>query len=300
MNHSHSGHAHSHSHAGHGADEGRLRLAFLLTGGFMLAEIVGGLMANSLALLADAGHMLSDTFALGAAFAAIHIARRPADHKRSYGYQRMQVLAAFTNALLLMGISALIVFEAAQRLFEPASVMGMPMLIIAGLGFAVNIAAFFLLHGADHTNLNIKGAFAHVIGDLLGSVAAILAAIIILTTGWMLADPLLSMLVAGLIVRTGLPILKESAHILLEGSPRGYSAEAITETLIAEIPEVLDVHHVHIWSLDSARPIITLHVVLAEEVEAQAGLCAVKAKLTERFGLSHATVQIEPPEHCED
>ncbi|MFZ1989318.1 MAG: cation diffusion facilitator family transporter [Alphaproteobacteria bacterium] len=291
-------HGHGHSHIGPGTDEGRLRLALFLTGGFMLAEAAGGFFSGSLALLADAGHMLSDTFSLALAYVALRIAGRPADHKRSYGYARAQVLAAFTNGVLLAVISLLILIEAVHRLLSPHTVMGGPMLAIAAAGLIVNLFVFRLLGRANAENLNIKGALWHVIGDLLGSVAAIAAAVVILMTGWMLADPILSVFVAGLIVAGAIPIVRESGHILLEGTPRGHSAGEVTETLMKELPEIADVHHVHIWSLGHDEPLITLHVVLRDGVDAHAGLELVQAKLKERFGLTHATIQVE--EACAD
>ncbi len=295
--HDHHGHEqgldHGHSHIGPNTDEGRLRLALILTGTFMIAEAGGGLFSGSLALLADAGHMLSDTFSLGLAYVALRIASRPADSKRSYGYKRAQVLAAFTNGVLLAGIALMIVIEAAHRLFSPVEVLAGPMLAIAAMGLIVNIFVFRLLGHANESNLNIKGALWHVIGDLLGSVAAIAAAIIILASGWMPADPILSILVAGLIIAGAVPIMRESGHILLEGTPRGLSAAEVTTALIQELPELADVHHVHIWSLDHDQPLITLHVVLRDGVDAHKGLELVQAKLRERFGLSHATIQVE-------
>lgn len=296
--HDHAHGAHGHSQIGPGTDEGRLRLALILTGTFMMAEVAGGLFSGSLALLADAGHMLSDTFSLGLAYVALRIASRPADPKRSYGYKRAQVLAAFTNGVLLAGISLLIVIEAAHRLFSPVTVLGGPMLAIAGLGLLVNLLVFRLLGHTSGSNINIRGALWHVIGDLLGSVAAIAAALIILATGWMPADPILSVLVAGLIIAGAVPIMREAGHILLEGTPRGLSVAEVTQTLMRELPELADVHHVHIWSLDPDEPLITLHVVLREGIGAHAGLELVQAKLKERFGLTHATIQVE--EFCAD
>jgi cobalt-zinc-cadmium efflux system protein len=290
-------HGHSHGISRHGdpqhADENRLRLALILTGGFMFAEAAGGLLSGSLALLADAGHMLSDTFSLGLAYFALRIAHRPADHERSYGYRRMQVLAAFANGIMLAGLALLIFIEAARRLFSPVPVMGGAMLGIASLGLLVNLFAFRLLHGASKGNLNIQGAIAHVIGDLLGSVAAIAAALIILFTGRVAADPILSVVVAALIVRGAVPVIREAGHILLEGTPRGLSAKSVSEALLKDLPELEDVHHVHIWSLDPKEPLITLHVVLREGIAAHRGLELVQAKLKERFGLTHATIQVE-------
>ena len=261
-------HAHGHAHIGPGTDEGRLRLALILTGVFMLAEVAGGIFSGSLALLADAGHMLSDTFSLGLAYVALRIAGRPADHKRSYGYARAQVLAAFTNGILLAGISLLIVIEAAHRLLSPVTVMGGPMLVIAAMGLLVNLFVFRLLGRANASNLNIRGALWHVLSDLLGSVAAIVAALVILATGFMPADPILSVFVAALIIVGAVPIMREAGHILLEGTPRSLCAARVAETLMQELPQVADVHHVHIWSLghDGAalRPSATFRATPSE------------------------------------
>ena len=291
-------HGPGHSHIAPGTDEGRLRLALFLTGGLMVAEAAGGFFSGSLALLADAGHMLSDTFSIALAYAALRIALRPADQKRSYGSARAQVLAAFTNGILLAVISLLVLVEAARRLFSAHTVLGGPMLVIAAGGLLVNLFVFRLLRGADSENLNIKGALWHVIGDLLGSIAAIAAALIILATGWMPADPILSVFVAGLIVAGAVPIVREAGHILLEGTPRGLSATEVAGALLRDVPEIADVHHVHIWSLGHDEPLITMHLLLREGVGAHRGLELAQAQLKERFGLTHATIQVE--EACAD
>jgi cobalt-zinc-cadmium efflux system protein len=195
------------------------RIALVLTATFMVVEVIGGILSGSLALLADAGHMLTDTMALTLAAVAFGVSARPADSKRSYGYHRFQILAAFVNGLSLLLIVGWILIEAVRRLISPPDVMGKTMLIVASAGLLVNIVAFIILHGGDRENLNIRGAALHVAGDLLGSIAAIVAAIVIIFTAWMPIDPILSVVVALLILRSAWYLVKRSAHILLEGAP---------------------------------------------------------------------------------
>ena len=287
------GHNHGGAHVHSGVNERRIGWAAVLTGVFMLAEVAGGLISGSLALLADAGHMLTDFAALGMAWAAFRVARRPADWKRTYGFDRFSVLVAFVNGLSLFVIAGFIVAEAVQRLATPVEVLGGPMLAVAAAGLIVNIAAFVILHGADRSNLNVRGAALHVLGDLLGSVAAIAAALIILTTGWMAADPILSVLVALLILRSAWFVVKESGHILLEGAPAELDSRAIAEDLTAHVPEVVDIHHIHVWSITQERPMMTLHARVSDAARPEAVSAAIKARLAERFRVEHATVEIE-------
>ncbi len=205
--------------------------------------------------------MLTDTGALMLAFVATRLARRPADEARSYGYARAEVLAAFANGIVMIGVVLWIAVEAVGRIMEPSPVMGAPMLVIAVAGLIVNIVAFKLLHGGEN-NLNMRGAALHVMGDMLGSVAAIAAAGIIIATGYTIADPILSVLVALLILKSAVGITKESAHILMEGTPEGIDGEAIAEDLMGNVPGVCNVHHVHAWSLGSTRAVATLHAQL--------------------------------------
>ncbi len=283
---------HDHSHQGR-ANERRLGAAALLTGAFMLAEIAGGLISGSLALLADAGHMLTDFAALALAWFAFRLARRPADWQRTYGYDRFQILVAFSNGLALFAIAGWIVFEAWQRLAEPQPVLGGIMMIVAVAGLAVNMIAFWLLHGAERDNLNVRGASVHVMGDLLGSLAAIVAAAVILATGWTPIDPLLSVLVALIILRSGWQVVREAGHILLENAPRELDSRDIAAAIVASIDAVHDVHHVHLWAITQRRQMITLHVKIAPGKNGPAVVRTVKALLHERFGLDHATVEIE-------
>ena len=287
------GHGHAHSHAHGGDNERRVLWAFALTAGFMVAEVIGGLISGSLALLADAAHMLTDAAALALAWLAFRIARRPADSLRSYGYHRGQVLAAFVNGSVLIVIVAGIAIEAVDRLRNPVPVAGGTMLIIALLGLAVNIAAFYILHGGDRRNLNLRGAAVHVLGDLLGSAAAVIGALVILRTGWTPIDPILSILVGLLVLRSAWLIVRESAHILLEGTPAEIDPQGLRRALMEDIPALQDVHHIHAWSLTAGMPLLTLHAQVTESADSQAVLKSIKDVLSRRFGIDHSTVQIE-------
>jgi len=274
-------------------NERRVFLAMLLTGSFMVAEIIGGVISGSLALIADAGHMATDTAALALAWFAFRLSRRPADPRRSYGFHRGEVLAAFVNGLAMMMLVAWIVIEAIQRLYTPVPVLGGIMLWVAIGGLAVNCLAFWLLHSGSRDNLNIRGAAVHVAGDLLGSLAAIFAALVILWTGWTPIDPLLSLAVALLILRSAWMITRQSAHILMEGAPQHLDPEAIGRDLIEQIAGLEDVHHIHIWSLTQERPVVTLHARIRDNAVADTVREAISARLGEQFGIHHTTVQVE-------
>jgi len=299
-NHDHDhGHHHGHDHHGHNHapvvtdhNETRVFWVMIMTGLFMVTEAVGGYLSGSLALLADSGHMLADTAALTLAWLAFRMARKPADIKRSYGYHRFQILAAFANGLTLFLIAIWITKEAFVRLFNPVEIMGTPMLIIASLGLLVNIIGFIILSRGEQDNLNIKGAALHVLGDLLGSVAAIAAALIILATGWTPIDPISSVLVSLLILRGAWAIVAQSSHILLQGAPDGIDAARIGAAL-GGIEGVLDIHHVHAWSLTNEQPIVTLHAVLEKTANHEKILQRINDVLKEHFNIYHATVQLE-------
>ncbi|MDT0501072.1 MULTISPECIES: cation diffusion facilitator family transporter [unclassified Halomonas] len=294
-------HDHSHQHDSNSHDsQRRLFWGILLTAGFMLAEVVGGILSGSLALLADAGHMLTDAAALGLAWFAAWISRRPADSRRSYGYHRVQTLAAFVNGLTLIAIVVWIGIEAVRRFMSPVAVMGVPMLVIATLGLVVNLLVFAILHGGDRDNLNIRGAALHVLGDLLGSVAAIIAALVILATGWTPIDPLLSLLVAALILKSAWKLTRESGHILLEGAPQEPTGEQLRREIPAALPAVHDVHHVHLWSLTPARHLASLHAAVDGGEDRQAVLIEIRTLLMERYGIYHATIQLEDRHDCAD
>ncbi|MFN4101781.1 MAG: cation diffusion facilitator family transporter, partial [Pararhodobacter sp.] len=238
--HDHPGHSHHAHHSDMGTADSRRRvaLAAVLTGTFMIAEVVGGVISGSLALIADAAHMLTDTGSLLLAWLGYKLGERPADPARSYGFARMKILAAFTNGILLVLLAAWIVWEAIHRILEPVEVLGGVMMGVAVGGLLINIIAFRILHGGDTDDLNMKGALWHVAGDLLGSVAAILAAGIILWTGWVLADPILSVLVALLVAFAGVRIARQAGHILLEGTPEGLESDVIIADLTAHVPGV--------------------------------------------------------------
>ncbi|MGK2921399.1 MAG: cation diffusion facilitator family transporter [Methyloceanibacter sp.] len=274
-------------------NERRMGLAALLTGSFMFVEVVGGIAADSLALIADAGHMLTDFASLALAWFAFRLARRPADWKRTYGFDRFQVLIAFTNGLALFVIAGWIVYEAIERLMGTPHVDGGIMVGVAIAGLLVNIAAFWLLQGADRENLNVRGAAIHVLGDLLGSVAALVAGAVILLTGWMPIDPLLSLLVAVIIVRSGWQVVAASAHILLEGAPKEVDTRDIAPDLVANVEGVEAVHHVHVWSITQSRRMVTLHARICDTEDSDDVVQGIKARLKEKFNLDHATVEIE-------
>jgi len=293
--HSH-GHGHSHAH-GPPASQSKLLWALLFTGGCMLVEAVGGLIAHSLALLADSAHMLTDTASLALSYAAVRVAHRPATSKLSYGHHRWQVLAAFVNGLALIALALWILITAAMRLLARGQVDGKLVAAIALVGFAANLGAFLVLSRGE-SNLNVRGALAHVMGDMLGSGAALIAGIVILWTNWTPIDPLLSALVAALMIRSGVAVARESAHILLEGTPDGLDERLVEATLKVCIPELEGIHHLHSWSLSDERPILTLHATLRAGSNSDRGIRDITRELHRAFNVSHATIQIEY-ESCE-
>ncbi len=279
------------------SDIKRVQVALALTGTFMLVEVAGGILSGSLALLADAGHMLTDTMALALSAIAFRVSSRPADAKRSYGYQRFQILAAFVNGLSLFVIVGWILIEAIQRILQPPVVMGQTMLIVAAAGLVINIIVFAVLHGGDQENLNMRGAALHVLGDLLGSVAAITAALIILSTGWMPIDPILSVGVAMLIFRSAWHLVKRSAHILLEGAPEWLDVDEMQSKIISSNPEVREIHHVHVWGLTPQHPMLTMHVAVRQiQSDTTATIRSIKDLLRNEYGINHSTIEVE----CDD
>ena len=272
--------------------ERAIAVAAALTGGFMVAEVVGGIVSGSLALLADAGHMLTDFASLVLAWLAFRLARRPADWTRTYGFDRFSILAAFVNGLSLFAIAAWVAVEAVRRLLAPSEVLGGLMLWVAVLGLLVNVAAFWILSRAQGENLNVRAAALHALGDLLGSVAAIVAALVIIGTGWTPIDPILSVLVAVLILRSAWAVVRESGHILLEGAPRGFDAAALAADLEATVPGVARAHHIHAWSITEERPMATLEVDLADDADPETVRRAVKARISETTGIRHVTVEV--------
>jgi cobalt-zinc-cadmium efflux system protein len=303
MSHAHSHHAHSgHTLSGHdraGHDHGtsrqgerRLLLAFWLTLLALLAEAIGGWLSGSLALLADAGHMLVDALALLLAWGGARIARRPADARRSFGYARMEVLAGYTNALAQFVLTAWIVYEAIERLADPVPIRSGLMLAVALVGMAVNAIVLRALGTHDHADVNAAGARLHVLGDLLGSLAAVVAALLIRYFGLLAADPVLSIFVALLILVSAWKLLRRCAHILLEGTPDDLDSGAVASVIASETG-IDGVHHVHVWQLAGGRRIATLHARVASGTDSSAALTAIQRVLGERFAIAHATIQIE-------
>ncbi|RUY25911.1 cation diffusion facilitator family transporter [Mesorhizobium sp. M7A.F.Ca.US.001.04.1.1] len=291
--HDHTGHGHGPGHVHGSTDKKRVLIAACLTGGFMVAEALGGILTGSLALLADAGHMLADSIALGLAWYAFHLGGRPATVRLTYGFGRVKTLVAYTNGIAIFVIALWIVYEAWGRLQAPAPVLGGPMLVVAILGLLVNLGSFFVLHGGDRESLNMRGAILHVLGDLLGSAAAIAAALVIVATGWTPIDPILSVLVSLLILYTAWSLMREAAHVLLEGVPPSLDRDLIARDIQTTIHGVREVHHMHVWSLDGTSNMATLHACLDEGVDAHQAVSAVKKRLASEHGISHATVEPE-------
>lgn len=286
-------HHHDHNISVNQDNKKRVFIAMLMTFGFMLAEVIGGIISGSLALLADAGHMLSDGVSLLLSWVAFIYSDKQADFKRTFGWHRFQTLAAFVNGLTLLAIAVWIIWEAGWRFYQPVEVMAKPMFVIAVFGLLVNVIVFKILQGGDHDNLNLKSAMIHVMGDLLGSVAAILAAVLIYLFAWHWADPLLSLLVALLIMRSGWFVVKKATHILLEGSPDVIDIEAIKNKIIADIKTVTDVHHVHTWSLTNDKHLMSLHIKVNEHVDDYDVLWETKELIQHNFPIFHTTIQIE-------
>ncbi|MFL6549848.1 MAG: cation diffusion facilitator family transporter [Povalibacter sp.] len=297
----HAGHRHGpdHSHDHSKASARTLAIALALTGTFMLVEFAGGLLAGSLALIADAGHMLTDTAALALAWAAVHLAARPADLRRTFGYQRLRVIATFVNGCALVFLTAWVAIEAVQRFMHPLPVDGSTILKIGTAGLIINLIVFALLRRADEHDMNISAATLHVLSDLLGSVAAIVAALVILYTGWTPIDPLLSLFVCLLILRSAWALIRRSTHILMEGSPEELDVADLRRTLEQRIPAIRDVHHVHTWLVGPHDILLTMHASVIFNADHSNVLREAKTVLAERYGIKHATIQIESDE-CVD
>lgn len=287
--HEHGIHGHSHAHGGGGIR--RLRMALLILGTFTVVEAVGGYLANSIALMAEAAHMLADCASLVLAIIAVRVAQRPASTRRTYGHRRYQPLAAFVNGQLLLLLTAWVVYEAIVRLMHPPQVNAGLMLGIALLGGVANLAAFLALAGAR--SLNERGARAHVLSDVLGSAAASIAALLILFSGWTLADPLLSLLVSVLIFRSAWTLTRESADVLLESAPVSIDLLRIETVLVGHVPGLVGVHHVHVWSMTGEHPTVTLHANLEPGHAHGLALAAIHARLKAELNVEHCTVQIE-------
>jgi len=296
--HDHSDHDHAGGHHHHlqNASERRLGWALGILAAFTALEAIGGLLSHSIALLAEAAHMLADCGSLILAVVAIRVSRRPARPDRTYGHRRYQPLAAYTNGLLLIAITVGVVIEAARRLMSVPEVDGPLMLGVAFAGGVANFGAFLVLSGSS--SLNERGARAHVMSDLLGSLAAMIGATLIILFHWYPADPLLSLLVSLLIFRSGWHLTQDAAQVLLEGTPRGFDAAAV-ERELAGLPNVRSIHHIHAWSLTGETPIVTLHADCDNGADRRLVLETLTGTLRRRFGVEHVTVQIEDGE-CAD
>ncbi len=270
----------------------KLKVALVLTFVYMIAEAVGGWLTNSLALLADAGHMLTDVAALGLTLFAIWFATRPATSKKTYGYYRIEILAAFVNGLALVLLSIWIIYEAIARWKDPPAIAGTPLTIIAVGGLVVNVFAVYLLHSDHKHDLNMRGAFLHVVGDLLGSVAAIVAGVMIWAWGWMWADPVGSILISVIIILGAWRLILDSVNILLEGTPRHINLDAV-ESAIVETAGVGGVHDLHVWTISSGIDALSAHISHDETVSHSELLSVVRGKLHDQFGIDHLTIQME-------
>ena len=292
--HSHDGHHHGHSHA-HGvseSNENRALIAAVITGTVMIAEVIGGIVTGSLALLADAAHMLADCAALLLAWWAFRLSRRPADANRTYGYDRFQIVAAFANGITLALLTLWIVVEAIERTAEPQAIDGLPMTIVAVIGLIANLIAFAVLHGGDRQNLNMRGALLHVAGDILGSLAAIIAGVVIMLTGWLPIDVILSLVIAVLLARAAWSLIRDAGRILLEAAPDGFDSDAARRDLAEAIADVAEVRHMHVWSITEGRCMATMHLVIVDGADACEAMDAVKARMAERHGVGHVTIEI--------
>lgn len=289
----HHGHDHSHAPEVNTENERKILVSFILIFSFMLVEAIGGYISGSLALLADAGHMLTDAVALGLAYAAFRFGRREADGKRTFGYLRFEVIAGFVNALTLFGIVLWIFIEAYQRFRDPPVVLAGPMLTIAIIGFLVNLLVLYLLTRGDSDHVNVKGAILHVIGDLLGSAGAIVAAVVIYFTDWTPIDPILSVFVSLLVLRSAWKLLGRSLHILLEGAPDNAMPQDIERYLIENVEGVEAVSHTHVWLITSGYALATMHVRPSPGADIRLVVKRVERALEERFDIGHSTIAID-------
>jgi cobalt-zinc-cadmium efflux system protein len=297
MGHHHShGHAHGHGHHHTSSNKKALLGAFIIIAAFMFVELVGGLLTNSLALLSDAGHMLSDAAALGLSLFAIKLGEKTATSSKTFGYKRFEILAAMINGATLIIISVYIFYEAYHRILQPPEVQSLGMLVIAFIGLLVNIlAAWILMKGDKDENLNVRSAFLHVIGDMLGSVGAIIAALCIYFFGWGMADPIASIVVAVLILISGWRVTKESVHVLMEGTPAHLQVDEV-KAVLQSITEVRSVHDLHLWSITSGVPMLSCHLAISDGSSHDDVLHHAQKVLHDKFGIDHSTIQVESVE----
>jgi len=288
---------HSHGHDDHARsradDRRRLSVTLALVATYLVAEVVGGLWTGSLALLADAGHMFSDVAALALSLFAIWLAQRPASVERTFGYHRVEILAALANGVALIAVVLLILREAIERLSAPGEVLGAPMLVIAVGGLFVNLAGLWMLHGGKDSNLNVRGAWLHVLSDTLGSIGVIIAAFLVWAFGWSGADPIASIGIALLVIFASWQLLRETVGVLMEAAPGHIDVEEVRRVL-CETRGVLSIHDLHVWTITSGFVSLSCHVESSHQVPDHELLAALQELLRERFGIDHVTIQIEP------
>lgn len=293
MAHSHApGHSHGGSPTAAGRHKGRLIGALALTLGFMGVEVAGGLLTGSLALLADAAHMLTDAGGLALALIAIRFAERVATPQKTYGYVRLEVLAALTNAAVLLVLTVFILYEAVDRFVNPPPILAGPMLVVALVGLAVNFGSMMLLASGSKESLNLKGAYYEVMSDMLGSLGVIIAALVVMFTGWRLADPIIGAGIGLFIIPRTWTLLKQAVHILMEGTPPEIDMVLLERTL-KDIPGVTAVHDLHVWTLTSGLDALSCHLVVDDMAKARETLAAAAGAMREKFGLTHTTIQVE-------
>jgi cobalt-zinc-cadmium efflux system protein len=285
-------------HAGHShdlhpdADRGRLAVALGLIVAFMAVEVATGVVAHSLALLSDAGHMLTDAAAIGFSLFALRLASRPAKGDMTFGFRRVEILSAQANGVTLLILAAFITYEAIRRLFDPPVVRGGLILAVALVGVLVNLVAIRTLAKANRQSLNLEGSFQHILTDLYGFIGTAIAAAVILLTGFQRADPIVSVLIAGLMTRSGLSLMKASGRVFLEAAPRGLDPRAVGEMLVSQ-PGVVEVHDLHVWEITSGFPALSAHVLVTADSDCHAARRAMEASLHARFGLDHTTLQVD-------
>jgi cobalt-zinc-cadmium efflux system protein len=290
-------HKHDHSRA-QGSNRRRLTVVLALTVTYMLTEAVGGVLTNSLALLSDAGHMLADVAALLLAMLALWFAARPITPRKTYGYYRLEILAALANGVALVVISLLISYEAFQRIRQPQEVQGLELTLIAVGGLVINAVSAWLLHSASEDNLNMRAAFLHVVGDMVGSIGAIAAGVLIWQWGWTIADPIISVLMCLLIVYSSWQLIRESVNILLEGTPSHINIRALVEAMHG-VAGVTDVHDLHVWTITSGKEALSAHVTIEPGASHPDTLEALQEQLRSMFNIGHLTLQLEPADEEE-
>ncbi|MGY0490467.1 cation diffusion facilitator family transporter [Streptomyces sp. WG-D5] len=303
------GHDHDHGHS-HGpttgtaaaAHRGRLRVALTITLSVMVVEIVGGILADSLALIADAAHMATDALGLAMALIAIHFANRPPSDQRTFGYARAEILAALANCLLLLGVGGYVLYEAVERFIEPAETAGGQTIVFGLIGLVANMISLSLLVKGQQESLNVRGAFLEVAADALGSLAVLISAAVILTTGWQPADPIASLVIGLMIVPRTVKLLRETLNVLLESAPKGVDMAQVRAHILA-LPGVEDVHDLHAWTITSGMPVLSAHVVVSPEMLGSIGhekmLHELQGCLGDHFDVEHCTFQLEPTGHAE-